>query len=56
MTAQKDQQHLAEVKTALAAKYERRSRACNSRNSKARLERQAAKYRRQAADLLKQGS
>lgn len=40
--------HLAEHKLMLAAKYDRRSRAANSRPLKAKLLRLADKYRRQA--------
>jgi hypothetical protein len=46
--------NLVEVKLGLARKWERRARATNSRPEQNTLERRAAKYRRQAADLARE--
>jgi len=51
MSEQKRIENLIRVKTELAKKWERRARSVRSRPERALLERRAAKYRRQAADL-----
>jgi hypothetical protein len=53
MTKQARQEHIVEIKTALAEKYERRARNCNSKPAKARLEHQAERFRQQAANAQK---
>lgn len=53
MANAKKNEKLVEVKQGLARKWERRARASNSRPEKALLERRAAKYRLQAANLAK---
>ncbi len=54
MSEQKRIENLIRVKTDLAKKWERRARSVRSRPERALLERRAAKYRRQVADLTHQ--
>lgn len=51
MSEKKRIENLIRVKTELLKKWERRARAVRSRPERALLERRAAKYRRQLADL-----
>ena len=53
MANAKKNEKLVEVKKGLAQKWERRARATNSQPERISLERRAAKYRRQAADLAR---
>lgn len=48
MSAKKDNQRLAQVKTALAEKYESHARTCKSRPRRKTLLRHARSYREQA--------
>jgi hypothetical protein len=53
MTKYVERENIVKVKTALAEKYERRARNCNSKPAKARLEHQAERFRQQAANADK---
>ena len=54
MNEKQQRARLAQVKTAIADKYERLARISGSRPRRERMMRHAATYRRLAADLLKQ--
>lgn len=53
MSKQTKDQHLVDVKTALADKYERLAKARSSKPGKARLMRRAERFRSQAANAAK---
>jgi hypothetical protein len=56
MTKKSQTQHIVEVKTALADKYERLARARSSKPAKARLLRHSQRFRKQAANATKSNS
>jgi hypothetical protein len=56
VTKQAEAENIAQVKTALADKYERLARGCKSRPAKARLQRHSERFRAQAKNAAEGNS